>query len=52
MGNENYYPGTVHIKLLKYKGKSLAANRISKFNQLDFDTLGAFVNFLTSKNLH
>ena len=31
MGNENYYPGTVHIKLLKYKGKSLTANRISKF---------------------
>lgn len=49
---EDYFPGTLYIKLLKYDGQSQAAIKISVFADLDFTTLGEFVDFLAVRNLH
>lgn len=51
MGSD-YYPGTLYIELLRYDGRSLACNKFSTFPDLEFTTLGAFVDFLVGKKLH
>ncbi|GJJ09762.1 hypothetical protein Clacol_003986 [Clathrus columnatus] len=49
--DRNYYPGMLQVKLLTYDGKSFSAGKFSSFD-LDFVTLGDFIDFVTDKDLH
>jgi hypothetical protein len=49
---DDYFPGTLYVKLLKYEGKSTAANKVTKFNNLNLANLGDFVDFIKGKKLH
>lgn len=41
-----------YVKLLKYDGKSMAANKIAEFSNLDFATLSDFIDFVKGRKLH
>lgn len=49
---EDFYPGTLYVKLLPYESKSLAANKVSKFSTLNVATLGDFIDFIKHRKIH